>query len=80
MGWKAKEYGLVHDLGGIDVAIAEAKRLAEIDEGTLVEIDFINTEKSRILPPTGVSAWLDFVDGIGRTQFWAIEPQQFDFE
>jgi protease-4 len=80
MGWKAKEYGLVHGLGGIDVAIAEAKRLAEIDEGTLVEIDFINTEKSRILPPTGVSAWLDFVDGIGRTQFWAIEPQQFDFE
>ena len=80
MGWKAKEYGLVHGLGGIDVAIAEAKRLAEIGEGTLVEIDFINTEKTRILPSTGVSAWLDFVDGIGRTQFWAIEPQQFDFE
>jgi protease-4 len=80
MGWKAKEYGLVHGLGGIDAAIAEAKRLADISEGTDIEIDFINTEKSRILPATGVSAWLDFVDGIGRTQFWAIEPQRFEFE
>lgn len=80
MGWKAKEYGLVHGLGGIDVAIAEAKRLAEIGEGTEVEINFINTEKSRILPSTGVSAWLDFVDGIGRTQFWAIEPQRLELE
>ena len=80
MGWKALEYGLVHKLGGIDAAIAEAKRLAGIGEGTNIEVIFVNTEKSRILPATGVSAWLDFVDGIGRTQFWAIEPQRFDFE
>lgn len=80
IGKKALEYGLVHGLGGIDAAIAEARRLADIGEWTELEVNFINTEKSRILPATGVSAWLDFVDGIGRTQFWAIEPQRFDFE
>lgn len=80
MGWKAYEYGLVQKLGGIDVAIEEAKRLAEIGSYSDVEIDFITTDKSRILPSTGVSAWLDFIEDFGRTQFFAIEPQLMDFE
>ena len=80
MGWKAVDMGLVHKLGGLDVAIAEAKRLAGIGENTKVALDFINTEKTRIVPTTGISAWLDLVEDFGRTQFWAIEPQLMDFE
>lgn len=80
MGWKALEMGLVHKLGGLDLAIAEAKRLAGIGENTKIALDFINTEKTRIVPTTGVSAWMDIVEDFGRTQFWAIEPQLLDFE
>lgn len=80
MGWKALKSGLVHKLGGLDVAIDEAKRLAGIDADTKVVIDFINTDKSRIVPPSGVSAWVDLVEDFGRTQFWAVEPQLMDFE
>lgn len=80
MGWKAVESGLVHKLGGLDLAIAEAKRLAGIGEGTMVAVDFINTEKTRLIPGTGVAAWMDFVEDFGRTQFFAIEPQLMDFE
>lgn len=80
MGWKALEYGLVHKLGGIDVAIDEAKRLAGIGRGTEVVVDFVNTEKSRVLTISGLSAWLDLVEDLGRTQFWAVEPQPPVFE
>lgn len=80
MGWKAFEYGLVHKLGGIDVAIEEAKRLAGIGQGSEIVVDFINSEKSRILASTGLSAWLDIVDDFGKTEFWAIEPQLMELE
>lgn len=78
VGHKAYEFGLVHKLGGLDVAIGEAKRLAGIGDGTDVELVQINTDKSYVLPDAG--ALMDYVRDMERTQFWALEPRTFELE
>jgi protease IV len=55
-GSKAKELGLVDEIGGLDAAIAEAKRLAKLDGATDVEV----------YPPSPTLR--DFVQGLGEVQ------------
>lgn len=80
VGWKALEAGLVHKLGGLDVAIAEAKRLADIGESTDVELVQFATEKSYLVPVPSSKAVMDFFKEAERTQFWAVEPDLLNFE
>lgn len=47
-GAQAKEKGLVDELGGLDVAIARAKQLAEIDEGSSVTLKLFPKRKSPV--------------------------------
>ena len=46
VGWKAKEAGLVHGLGGIDDALEEIRKMAKIPESTEIELVQMNTEDS----------------------------------
>ena len=80
VGWKALEAGLVHKLGGLDVAIAEAKRLADIGESTDVELVQFANEKSYLVPVPSSKAVMDFFREAERTQFWAVEPDLLNFE
>ena len=80
VGWKALEAGLVHKLGGLDVAIAEAKRLADIGESTDVELVQFANEKSYLVPVPSSKAVMDFFREAERTQFWAVEPSLINFE
>ena len=80
VGWKAMEAGLVHKLGGLDVAIAEAKRLAGIGESTDVELVQFAGEKSYLVPVPSSKAVMDFLRDAERTQFWAVEPSLLNFE
>lgn len=80
IGHKAKDFGLVHKLGGLDFAIDEAKRLAEISESTDVELLQLNTDKSYIVPPSGVSIVMDYIRDMEQTKFWAVEPNLLEME
>ena len=80
VGWKALEAGLVHKLGGLDVAIAEAKRLADIGESTDVELVQFAGENSYLVPVPSSKAVMDFFREAERTQFWAVEPSLINFE
>jgi protease-4 len=55
-GLKAKELGLVDEIGGLDAALAEARRLAKLDDGVAVEV----------YPPTPTLR--DVVAGFGQVQ------------
>ena len=80
IGWRAKEAGLVHGVGGLDVAIAEAKRLAGIGEGTHVELYSLNTEKSFNVTTPSIKALMDNLTELEQTKFWAIEPALWGLE
>lgn len=80
IGWRAKEAGLVHGVGGLDVAIVEAKRLAGIGEGTHVELYSLNTEKSFNVTTPSIKALMDNLTELEQTKFWAIEPALWGLE
>lgn len=80
VGWKAKNAGLVHGLGGIDEAIAEAKKLADIGHSTDVELVQLNTETSFVVPATGIQSLVESMRELEQTNFWAIEPELFDID
>lgn len=80
VGYKAFQAGLVHQLGGIDDAISSAKRLAGIDEGTEVELVFLNADKSYVMPNSSPKALVDFVTEMEKTQLWAVEPSLWSAE
>ena len=88
IGVKALQAGLVHDLGGIDDAIAAAKQLAHIGESTDVDLMVLGSGNSFTLPAFGAklggkiltdfSDWADYLYDLGRPQLWAIEPALFE--
>ena len=80
VGWKAMEAGLVHKMGGLDMAIAEAKALADIGESTDVELVQLSAGKSYLVPVPGSKMLMDFMQEAERTQFWALEPDLLNFE
>ena len=74
VGWKAKEAGLVHGLGGFDDALDEIRKLADIPKSTEIELIQLNTEDSFVVPFADTKALSNFIHDMERTQFWAIEP------
>ncbi|MCQ2090745.1 MAG: signal peptide peptidase SppA [Fibrobacter sp.] len=80
VGYKAFKAGLVHEIGGIDDAIAAAKRLAKINENNDVDLIFMDTDKTYILPNPSSKAFVDFLAEMEQNRLWAIEPSLWDFE
>jgi len=80
VGWKAMEAGLVKKLGGLDVAIAEAKQLAGIGASTDVELLQLTADKSFLVPMPTSKMLTEFLQDAERTQLWAIEPSLLNFE
>ena len=86
IGVKALQAGLVHDLGGIDDAIAAAKQLAHIGESTDVDLMVLGSGNSFTLPSFGAMFGAkaltdfsaDYLYDLGRPQLWAIEPALFE--
>ena len=80
VGWKAKEAGLVHGLGGIDDALEEIRKMAKIPESTEIELVQMNTEDSFVVPLMNAKTLDEVLRNLERTQFWAIEPALVDGE
>lgn len=80
VGYKALQAGLIHQVGGIDDAIAAAKRLADIGEKTDVDLIFLDSEKSYVQPMPSSKALLDFFTEMEKVQLWAIEPSLWEAE
>ena len=78
VGWKAKEAGLVHSLGGFDDALDEVRKLADIPKSTEIELMQLNTEDSFVVPFMNTKSFGEFIRDMERTQFWAIEPTLID--
>ena len=78
VGWKAKEAGLVHGLGGFDDALDEVRKLADIPKSTEIELLQLNTEDSFVVPFANTKSLGNFIRDMERTQFWAIEPALVD--
>lgn len=84
IGIKALSAGLVHGLGGIDDAIEVAKQLADIGEGTDVDLRVLGSGHSLTLPTPGskmlyqLSDWTDYIYDLSRPQLWAVEPALFE--
>lgn len=74
VGYKAKQAGLVQQVGGIDDAIVAAKRLAKVDEKTDVRLIFMNTDKSYVNPGVDAKALVDFMKEMDEVKLWAVEP------
>lgn len=74
VGWKAKQAGLVQELGGFDDALNAIRELADIPKSTEIELLQMNTDESFVEPLMNVQAFGDFLRDMERTQFWAIEP------
>ncbi|MBP5246388.1 MAG: signal peptide peptidase SppA [Fibrobacter sp.] len=65
--------GLVHRIGGMDLAIAEAKRLAGISERRPVELQSILTDDSYLSRSfTDQIRLLDWVNSVEKTQVWSL--------
>ena len=74
IGEKAYKSGLVQGLGGLDAALKEARKRANIGEGNDIELVPILTGGSNIIRDPSASALIDFVLGAERVQFWALDP------
>jgi len=75
IGGKVMQAGLVHKLGGLDDAIAEARKLADISASTDIDLVQINTNSSYVVPLPGASAVLEFFQEMDKTQLWAMDPR-----
>ena len=86
-GERAKQLGLVDELGGLHTAIAAAKQLARIPQGEKVGLVFLPPPRSlldRILdltsntrisnPIASVKEWLDRLEALAQQPVWAILP------
>ena len=90
IGVKAKEAGLVHELGGIDLAISAAKQLAGISASTDVDLLMLNSDKSMTIPMISskilsgkgsmadLTNWMDYLAEMGETKLWAVDPVLFE--
>ena len=80
IGRKALDYGLVQGLGGLDLAISEAKRLAGISENARIELVPMQAGNSNIVLDPSVRALVDVISDMEHTSFWAIEPTLWNVE
>ena len=83
IGTDAKEAGLVHQLGGLDMAIQAAKKLAGINESTDVELVSLESGNALSVPIPGTRALNDtynFVVDLQQETLWAIEPSLWGLE
>lgn len=80
VGYKAFKAGLVHQVGGIDDAIAAAKRLAEIKDSNEVDLIFLDSDKSYTLPNPTAKAFANYVTDMEQVKLWAIEPNLWEIE
>jgi len=80
VGLRAFAAGLVHELGGIDDAIAAAKKLANIDSSIDVELVVLDSDKSYTLPMPSSRTFVDLVSELNQTQLWAIDPNLWGME
>ena len=84
IGIKALAAGLVHDLGGIDDAIAAAKQLAHIGPNTDIDLKVLGSGHSLTLPTSGskvlyqLSDWTEYIYDLSRPQLWAVEPALYE--
>lgn len=77
-GQKALDYGLVQGLGGMDVAIAEARRLAKIPDSREVELVPLTSDGGSLVLESSPRALLEYFSDLERIQFWAIDPLLFE--
>ena len=77
-GWRAHKYGLVHGIGGLDIAIEEARRLAHIGERSEIELVTLTSDKSQIVPDISSKALLETLGDLSQVKFWAIDPSLFE--
>jgi protease-4 len=86
-GERARQLGLVDELGGLDAAISAAKTLAKIPPGDRVSLVYLPPPKSLfeklrdLVGATSVSArgatlrqWLDQIETLARTPAWTLLP------
>lgn len=74
IGLEAKNAGLIHDVGGIDHAIAAAKKLADISPSTDVDLMMLNTDTDYMVPMPSSRAFMDFVSEMESIKLWAVDP------
>ena len=74
VGEKAYKYGLVQGLGGMDAALKELCQRAGIGERDEIELVTVQKGGSNIIRDASANALIDFMLGMERVQFWAIDP------
>jgi protease IV len=87
-GERARQLGLVDELGGLDTAIAAAKGLARIPAGEGVALELLPPRKplfQRVLQllagvraggePASLRSWLDGLEMLAREPAWAVVPE-----
>ena len=80
VGQKALKYGLVQGLGGMDLAIREARTLAGIGEDREIELVSLATGDARIVTEQPLSTLANFFEDIGQVSLWAIDPFLWNLE
>ena len=80
IGQKALQYGLVQGLGGMDAAIKEASRLADISDNREIELLSLQTGESGLLTNPSMKAFADFLGDIGQVRFWAVDLSLWNME
>ena len=80
VGQKAFKYGLVQGLGGMDLAIREARTLAGIGEDREIELVSLATGDARIVSEQPLSTLANFFEDIGQVSLWAIDPFLWNLE
>lgn len=86
-GERALKLGLVDELGGLDAAIASAKKLANIPAGEKVDLVYLPPAKSlfqeiedfldntqTLSPPASARAWLSRLESFARMPVWTVLP------
>ena len=80
IGQKALQYGLIQGLGGMDAAINEARKLADISDNREIELLSLQTGKSGLLTNPSMKAFADFLGDIGQVRFWAVDLSLWNME
>ena len=80
IGQKALQYGLIQGLGGMDVAIKEARNLAGISDSREIELVSLQTGGSGLVTNLSAKALADFFGDIGQVRFWAVDLSLWNME
>lgn len=80
IGQKALQYGLVQGLGGMDAAIQEARKLADISDSREIELISLQTGESGLLTNPSAKALVDFFGNVDQVRFWAVDLSLWNME